>query len=95
MDAVSVVGDGDDAGPLQGADGGEGVALHPRGDAAGRQDLDDRVAADGVEDVLDRARVVRAGARVRHADDRGEAAAAAAREPVAIVSLWVWPGSRK
>ena len=45
LHAVAVVGDGDDAGALERADGRERLALHADGDAAGGIDVDDGVAA--------------------------------------------------
>jgi hypothetical protein len=74
LDAVAVVGDGDDAGAFERADGGEGLALHADGDAAGGENFHDGVAANGVVDVLDGAGVVGDGRRVGHAHDGGEPA---------------------
>ena len=74
LHAMAVVGDGDDAGALERAGGRELLALLPDGDAAGRIDVDDGAAFDGVVDVLDGAGVVGDRAGVRHADDGGESA---------------------
>ena len=54
--------------------GGEGLTLHADGNAAGGEDFDNGVTADGVVDELDGAGVVGDGGRVGHAHDGGEAA---------------------
>ena len=74
LDAIAVVGNGDDAHAFERADGCEGLTLHAHGDAAGGEDFDDGVTADSVVDELDGAGVVGDGGRVGHAHDGGEAA---------------------
>ena len=74
LDAVAVVGDGDDAGAFERADGSEGLALHAHGDATGRVNVDTGGACGGVLDELDGAGAVGHWGGVGHADHAGEAA---------------------
>lgn len=73
LDAVAVVGDGDNAGVFEGTDGGEFFAFAADGDGAGGEDVDDAGAFCGFFDEFDGAGVVGRGRGVGHADEGGDA----------------------
>ncbi len=84
LDTTAVIGDGDDAGALEGAKGCHFPACHALGQATGRVNVNDGIALGGVLDELDRSGVVADRRGIGHADDGGKAsgggAAAAAAD---------------
>lgn len=78
LDAMAVIGDGDHAGAVEGADGGEFLAGDALGDGTGDEDTDGGILSSGFPDQTDGGGMVDGGLGIGHADHGGEPATGSA-----------------
>jgi len=74
LHAIAVIGDRNNARPLERTDGSERLPFHSDGDAPGGIDADNRVTGDDILHQLDRPGIIRDRRRIGHAHDGGESA---------------------